>query len=387
MKHFICLYFILICAIPTLIRAQSSENFDEITVDANGNSLSTTNSRIIGNWSLSILDNAGKVADPSSNYLDVTNLVLNNGGTNMANGSNDNALNVYGEYNVAKTFVMKSANSTAEPFALSSFTIDGGTTTWLAEGYLRGTRVVTQAIKTTNLTPLKVNLNDPQWEYIDEFRIEQQNGAADIYFFLDDIKTTTATALPITFTLFKGEVLPQGVQLKWDLGVKTGVQSFTIQRSLDQKNFKDVGSVDITANKDQQDYTYLDPSAQAGLNYYRIKIEKSTSGSAIYSKIIQVNIANSNPNPITNPDSNSATIWRLYPNPIQNQLNIAAPKTVQSPVTLDIITASGQMLKSIILPGQTEKWQLNVSYLAHGIYFLRLHQNGQVIAKLKMIKQ
>jgi len=374
MKYPIWLYSILICAIPTLTCAQTSVNFDEITVGANGFNHSTTNPRIIGNWSLGILDNSGAYTDPNLNFLDGTNVRLNNGGTNMANGANDKALNVYGDYHVAKTFVMKSSSTTPQAFSLSSFSIDAGTTTWLAEGFLNGARVVTQAFTTKNLTPMKVNLIDSKWQNIDEFRIEQQNGEADIYFFLDDIAVATPTALPVTFPMFKAEVLPQGVQLKWELGINDGVQSFTVQRSLDRKIFKDIGSVLIATSQDKINYTFLDHSAQSGVIYYRLKVERSINNSDVYSQLIQVN------------NSNSATTWRIYPNPIQNQLNISAPKTVQNQVILDIITSSGQMLKSIVLPGQTQKWQLNVSFLARGVYFLRLQENGQVIIKLKMVK-
>lgn len=372
------LYLIVICSIPVLTQAQSSENFDEITVNSNGYNQGSTNPRIIGNWSMGILDNNGAYADATTNFLDVTNNTLANGGTDLANGGKDHALNVYGAYNVGKTFVMKNTDATTVHFALSSFSIDAGSTTWLAEGYLDGAQVVTQSFTTTNLTPMKVNLTDSKWQNIDEFRIEQKNGEADIYFFLDDITVAPATAitLPVTFPVFKAEVVTQGIQLSWQLGIKDAVKSFTVQRSQDGKTFTDIGSVALSQSADQLNYTYLDQGAQTGINYYRLKLEKSIGGTDDYSQIIQAKK--------TNTDATEA--WRLYPNPIQNQLNISAPKVVQNLITLDIISASGQKVKSVTLSGGKQQWQINLSYLAKGIYFLNLHQNNLVISKLKMIK-
>ena len=190
-------FFALLLAITitnTAVFSQTSENFDEVTVDGTGYNMGITNPRIFGNWSIGMTDISGAYADPANNFLDVTNLNFSQGGTALANGSTDKALHVFGFYGEAKTFVMKSTDTDPKHFAIQSFYIDGDySSNLVAQGYSEGSKVVSQNFTTIGASAQQINLTDSKWKNIDEFRIEQQDGSADLAFFLDDI---TIMAVP-----------------------------------------------------------------------------------------------------------------------------------------------------------------------------------------------
>ena len=389
LKTLLGLALLAVSLMPLKSSAQRSENFDEISVSNEGYSKGTTNPRIIGDWSLTLLDASGHPTDASTNFIDVTSVPLSSGGSNLASSSSDKVLNIYGDYHVAQSFSMKTSGSAPKQFALLSFYIDAGTTTWVAEGYLAGKEVVTQRFSTTNLTPKKIDLTAASWQNIDEFRIEQESGEADVFFFLDDIQATKAdqnAALPVSFSLFKALAEKDDIKLQWQVGESTAISAFTVERSQDNKTFTSIGTVALSTSKDKINYSFVDKAPVVGLNYYRLKVKNLLSGIDEYSPVAEAKYIALTPTPTPTPGAGTPTTWNLYPNPIRNKLTVTAPEIATTPVTLEVITASGQRVKQITLATGTKTWQLNMTDLAEGIYFLRLRQNAQIMTTLKMIK-
>src|SRR5690606_26050812 len=162
------------------LQAQSGENFDNVPV-VGGYSQGTTNPRSINGWSFGLLQNT-LYADAESNYLDITNLVVE---TDLANGSTDKALyfnGFLGEANAAQIKLSSGAR-----FKLSSFHIDIINLSSLKiVGYQDGSIVVTKNLQTFQGIVM-VTLEESEWGNIDEFRISQQNNSNDILFYIDDI--------------------------------------------------------------------------------------------------------------------------------------------------------------------------------------------------------
>jgi len=374
MKRQICLFCLIVACLQSgFTYAQSSENFDEITVDQTGYSLGSTNPRIFGNWSLGLIDADGNYTDPNNSYLDVTNKTFHAGGTDLANGANDNAIHITGYLNVSKTFIMKSTDATPAPFALSSFAIDGESATWRAEGWLNGAQVVSYDFTTIAGEINQISLTDSKWTNIDEFRIEQANGSADIDLYLDDIEISAA--LPVTLAHFQATAVGSGIQLAWQMGVENTIKSFTIQRSLDGINFTDIASIAVKTAANQHSYQYLGQTPAVGLNYYRIKLIGNMEGRNDYSQIISLL------------QTQTAKNWKVSPNPAQSQVTITAPSIQKTTVTADVINSSGIKVHTEQLQPGNSAWLFSLPAIAHGIYYLNIHRESSHITTLKLIKK
>ncbi|MBB6563755.1 hypothetical protein HNP48_006479, partial [Acidovorax soli] len=180
-----------------VLAAPTTENFDSITVDGTGRSQGVTGAaRPINDWTFSLLNAAGNL-DPGS-YVDVTRLT---GDTSLANNATDKAAYMNGTYgggtSTQAAGVLKATSG--EEFSFVSITVENGAgaNTYRLVGYLNGSAVpgatqnFTAPAYGSNTT---VSVSGSQWQYVDEIRIVQQNGAADISIYIDDI--VVATAVP-----------------------------------------------------------------------------------------------------------------------------------------------------------------------------------------------
>ncbi|WP_131174589.1 DUF4347 domain-containing protein, partial [Phytopseudomonas dryadis] len=181
-------------AYASLLAAPSSENFDGVAVDASGYSFGDS-PRVINGWTIRLLDAAGNDAP---DYIDVTQ---NANDTALA-GSGDGALALTGYYGEAQAAQFQSTSGDA--FWLRSFSLENNTASSALRvvGYRDGVIVASQDITETNLDALGSTITldhrlDQDWQNIDEFRIVQQDGSADILFYVDDISVDAANLPPV----------------------------------------------------------------------------------------------------------------------------------------------------------------------------------------------
>ncbi|TBU87362.1 DUF4347 domain-containing protein [Phytopseudomonas dryadis] len=181
-------------AYASLLAAPSSENFDGVAVDASGYSFGDS-PRVINGWTIRLLDAAGNDAP---DYIDVTQ---NANDTALA-GSGDGALALTGYYGEAQAAQFQSTSGDA--FWLRSFSLENNTVSSALRvvGYRDGVIVASQDITETNLDALGSTITldhrlDQDWQNIDEFRIVQQDGSADILFYVDDISVDAANLPPV----------------------------------------------------------------------------------------------------------------------------------------------------------------------------------------------
>lgn len=178
-----------------------SENFDGVPVDGAGYSQGDS-PRIINGWTIRLLDAGGNDAPATSNFIDVTQ----NGSATALAGPGDGAVGLTGDLGVVET-VQFLATSGSE-FWLQSFAIENLTafSELRLEGYRDGSLVASQDFIETRLdnagTVITVDhLLDHDWQRIDEFRIVQANGEADILFYIDDIVVAAMNFAPTATNL------------------------------------------------------------------------------------------------------------------------------------------------------------------------------------------
>ncbi|PSR02797.1 MAG: hypothetical protein BRD50_06860 [Bacteroidetes bacterium SW_11_45_7] len=77
---------------------------------------------------------------------------------------------------------------------------------------------------------------------------------------------------------------------------------------------------------------------------------------------------------------------QLYPNPANDQLHIDWQDETGEHLTLEMYNQLGEVVKTEDL-ARNGNSQIDLSDQADGIYLIRLHQDGEVIGKEKVVKQ
>ena len=144
-----------------------------------------------------------------------------------------------------------------------------------------------------------------------------------------DLKISVAFPAPITLSSFTSKINSnKTVQLNWQTLTETNTQYFTIQRSI---NGKDFVTLDKVKAKGAGFYNFIDLSPIEGINYYRIQ-NTDNDGSTYYSSIISERL------------SNKTIQLNIYPNPVKNMIHIQLNKTVAGNYTVEIMNVLGKVL-------------------------------------------
>ena len=181
-------------------------------------------------------------------------------------------------------------------------------------------------------------------------------------------------ALGLNFMNFNGALKDEKVALEWTTSDEINTKYFGVLRSTNNTEFKTIGTVAAanipgTINK----YSFTDNDPGTPYNYYRLK-EISLDDKVTYSKIIRIDF------------SKSFTL-HFYPNPVSNKLQLFLSGIKgNKKATLSIFNSSGSKVKSIPVTLSNQKFELDISSLSAGIYFMRLSGDNFIINK-KFLKK
>jgi hypothetical protein len=177
------------------------------------------------------------------------------------------------------------------------------------------------------------------------------------------------TPLPLTWLTFQGEALGNTARLKWTTAAETNNLGFTVQKSEDNRNFRNIGFVDANAT-----YAYGFTDLQfTGPAYYRLR-QNDTDGKFAYSKTISLS------------KDGCEKDFVLYPNPATNQVFIDFP--TEAAVSLRIFTTQGAvLLQTAGTPVQVQKAvQDALPGLPPQLYIVQIVQQGKFY-QTKLVKQ
>jgi hypothetical protein len=146
---------------------------------------------------------------------------------------------------------------------------------------------------------------------------------------------------------------------------------FEIERSTDGSDYHTLGRYDGSAP-----YKFIDQAVQAGNNYYRIKqIDKD--GKITYSQAIKI---------VYDP---SKAIVTIYPNPVQDELNMRVSVIKRSQMKITLTDAEGKVVykkSGNVEPGINDI-KINMRSITSQVYILRVtDSNGEIITTEKVIK-
>jgi len=143
------------------------------------------------------------------------------------------------------------------------------------------------------------------------------------------------------FTLdFNGKIdNNKSAELEWKTNNESGLQTFEVQRSEDEKNFSTIGHVPAIGSIGRRaDYTFSDPSAltlKGSAIFYRLRL-LNTNGVSNYSDTLQLIIHDE---------------VKLWPNPATTEVNVSLTLTESQAIAFVLRDTNGNAIK---------KWELNM---------------------------
>ncbi len=188
------------------------------------------------------------------------------------------------------------------------------------------------------------------------------------------VTVNNCSILPIKLLSFEGMLKPAFIQLNWQVQRTENLAGFAVEKSYYGFNFFMLNTIDKKESVLLYEYDD-DKITTAGYFYYRIKMME-TDGTFTFSNIIKVAVVIKN---------NEISIW---PNPVQDFLNVQIKSRQSSTAAIQINTIAGQTVFTTIeklTPGNNII-KINTAYLAAGIYILQVNVDGEMKV-LKMVKR
>jgi len=175
--------------------------------------------------------------------------------------------------------------------------------------------------------------------------------------------------LPIELLLFKSDCIGNAVKLIWETSSETNNDYFTVQKSYDCVNFKDIAMVKGAGNSNSiKKYAYTDSTSLNAILYYRLK-QTDFNGKSTVSVIIMTHCHAT----LLNPQAS------VYPNPFQNDIFISFVQPVHEKYLVRIFNSNGQLVfyNHYMLNSDVSFITINqLQNIPKGIYYINLQSNN-----------
>jgi hypothetical protein len=160
--------------------------------------------------------------------------------------------------------------------------------------------------------------------------------------------------------------------IQWETSNESGKISFEIEKSADGNYFMPIGKLDATAGTGNGSYKFTDPTALAGIGYYRIKMIGETGFK--YSKII-----------VLSPGQLHFSLQNLL-NPFTGSVSFNVILPADGTIRATIFDMFGRTIKTYRQPAQKGVMPIKMQDLngfGGGTYFLKVEwQNESIIKKI-----
>jgi hypothetical protein len=189
--------------------------------------------------------------------------------------------------------------------------------------------------------------------------------------------TLTVTETPMFVTpqghcdslfVFSGFAADTSASLHWQVSADSAVQSYAVESSVNNVDFKEIGTVASSKNTTPLNaYMFTDATPATGINYYRLRktgMDKNIS----YSKTVALEFAQ----PLR---------LKLYPNPATQIVTVEGLIGAKG-AYVTLIGNDGKLLAETLATGNT--CTFNVSNYAEGAYYINV-KIGSKKATLKFV--
>jgi hypothetical protein len=184
--------------------------------------------------------------------------------------------------------------------------------------------------------------------------------------------TSLTSPLPIELVSFQAIPLEEKVDLKWTTSSETNNNFFTVEKSLDGKDFFEIGIVEGAHNSTEtRNYQLPDKNPVYGISYYRLK-QTDFDGKYTYSDIVPVKY-----------NKNSGH-YSVYPNPADDNAYILSEVKTKSTIT--VRASDGRVVQQLEVDGTKQITQLSLAGLSSGMYILEIKSEGET-QFLRLVKR
>lgn len=204
-----------------------------------------------------------------------------------------------------------------------------------------------------------------------------QTTADECYY--DDYWFGDEAWVPVEMTSFAGSVNNLGqVVLNWQTASELNNHMFEIERRTETSEFRTVGFVEGHGTTTQQNnYSYVDKTAEQGVNYYRLK-QVDFNGTYSYSDIVEIEVVG----PLT------FELAQNYPNPFNPSTNIKYSVPESGNIRLSVYNLVGEEV-AVLVNGFSQAGFYEVTFdasnLSTGVYLYKLQSANSVQTKKMML--
>ena len=187
----------------------------------------------------------------------------------------------------------------------------------------------------------------------------------------NDITFTVDGALPVELVDFDARAMQKEVKLSWTTANEINNDYFTIERSDDGRNFKELASIPGSGNStDFQEYLFSDRNPVEGMAYYRLK-QTDFDGTFSYSDIEHV-------------EYRDEQAVKVYPTIVNEAIFIETANS-KNDINALISDLNGKVLKSFIISKDEYQKEILLNDLLTGNYFITI-QNNNTLRTIKFVK-
>ena len=210
------------------------------------------------------------------------------------------------------------------------------------------------------VAPLNIVAGQIYIMYIDNFDVTGQAFTLD--WTLTNGASLDCTVLPVELIGPEADVMTDGVHLSWATQTETGTARFVVERSVDDLDYAPIGEIPAAGHSlERLEYAFHDRTPDAGLNYYRLRVQNSdgTGGlSSTVSAIVGMEHAR----------------LLVRPNPATDRVHVLIPRSSTSRVHYTLRTADGAHVREGLVPWDTQRDRLEISLAGvdAGLYVLVL---------------
>ncbi len=184
--------------------------------------------------------------------------------------------------------------------------------------------------------------------------------------------------LPIELVDFSARPSQNTIAVDWKSLSEKNSSYFTVERSADGKNWREIGSVTAKGKSEKvQNYALTDSNPYVGINYYRLRIV-DLDGNFQYSAVATARM-----------DKGSSL--HLYPNPVSAQLTVEmGVGEAATNATFSIYNVQGVLVQQWeqALEAGNNRVEKDLTNLATGVYFLRATDaEGNSIQEARFVKK
>jgi hypothetical protein len=192
-------------------------------------------------------------------------------------------------------------------------------------------------------------------------RVASAAGADSLngFVYVQDTTQTAPTGGVFQLVQFSGAINNNQPRLNWQVRNDGAISYYAVERSIDGSLFNVIGTVPVSNKTGTgHNYTFSDLSPKNGVNFYRLKMQDTTTH-FVYSSAIQLQLS-----------GGSAPLLAIYPNPVKYGFFLVDLPATANASVFRLSDFSGRIIKIQAVPTGVPQVRIDVPGIPRGTYQL-----------------